>query len=472
MKKIFALSLTLLFFISFKAICQAEDRALLIGIDTYKHRADGVSDTPGCVEDAMTISQLLKIKYNFRQESIRVLQNSEATSDRIKQVFQSWLIDGTKPGDRIFFLYSGHGSQVKDKNNDEQDGYDDTLFAYDGNPENGEKEILDDEIEVFIRQLSGRRAVLVFDSCHSGTISRGATIGGRFFPPPEEFKQLRGPASRGGDDKFIKGGVIGRGAGVRKVDGVDVSLSGIILITAAREDQEAFPIDVNGKQQGALTYVLSEILKSGQMSVKDLRNEISSRIKKLQQDRKLRGSQEPGIETQQSELLENYPLFGGWEQAAAAALVNPVSTIKVGVNTLQGKKSYKIGETISYQVTSSSPGYLYLIVFSQNNVATCLFPNSQDKDNKIESGALSIPRSKTYEFPIQEPIGRDLVVALVSTTPLNLEVKDVYNWDEIFERLKLKALQSALVGSKGQGVRIVEEHGYWQAGKIEVETVR
>jgi hypothetical protein len=64
------------------------------------------------------------------------------------------------------------------------------------------------------------------------------------------------------------------------------------------------------------------------------------------------------------------------------------------------------------------------------------------------------------------------VVALVSTSALNLEVKVDYSWDEIFERLKLKPLQSALAGGKGQTVRVMQELGYWQAGMIDVETVR
>ena len=474
MKKISLLLLTLLLFISFKAIVLAEDRALLVGIETYKYKADGVDDTPGCVEDTRTISELLKTRYKFRPESIRVLLNSDATFDRIKQVFQSWLIDGTKPGDRVFFLFSGHGSQVKDISGDEKDGWDDTIVPYDANPFTGDKEILDDEIEIFIRQLSGRLAVLVFDSCHSGTISRDIKLqsrGSRYLPRPEDFKLRNAPGSRGGD-KYVEGGVIGRGIGMKKVDGVNVSLSGIVVISAAGDKQEAFPINIHGKQQGALTYVFSEILKNGQPIIKELRNEISSRIKELQEKGDVVGFQKPNIETLQSELLETSPLFGDWEQAAAIAVVNPVSTMKVGVRTLQGKQSYKIGETVSYLVTSSSPGYLYLVVFSQNNVATCVFPNSEDKDNKIEAGVVNVPRSKKYEFPVQEPVGRDVVVALVSATPLNLGEKIDYKWGEIFERLNLKDLEKALAGSRGQTVRPVGELGNWQAGKIELETVR
>ena len=42
-----------------------------------------------------------------------------------------WLIKGAKPGDSLFFHYSGHGSQVKDKDGDEIDGLDETILPVD-----------------------------------------------------------------------------------------------------------------------------------------------------------------------------------------------------------------------------------------------------------------------------------------------------------------------------------------------------
>src|SRR5262249_33649742 len=134
---------------------------------------------------------------------------AEATAGRIASEFRSWLIAGTKPGDRIFFLYSGHGTRVKDDNGDEEDGEDEALAPYDVD-RYGNNLIRDDLFNQMLGELSGRMVVMVFDSCHSGTISRGG-IGEtqeskeagpqpKYLPSPEEFAELArtGTRSRGG----------------------------------------------------------------------------------------------------------------------------------------------------------------------------------------------------------------------------------------------------------------------------------
>jgi hypothetical protein len=62
----------------------------------------------------------------------------------------------------------------------------------------------------------------------------------------------------------------------------------------------------------------------------------------------------------------------------------------------------------------------------------------------VAPGAIRIPRSAAYEFPIQEPAGRDVVVALLSKRKLDLGEKVEYAWNEVFERLNLKLLEDEL----------------------------
>src|SRR5262249_40850835 len=179
----------------------AVDRALIVGVEKY--RDPRVPDTPGCEADARAMEQLIKSVYKFTE--VKILLNEEATASNIERWFRSWLIAGTRPGDRVFFFYAGHGSQIADDNGDESDGKDETLAPYDINPISGANIIRDDLFDEMIGKLSGRRAVLVFDSCHSGTISRGvpklkdfARGGGvRYLPTPEQFAELEAATSRG-----------------------------------------------------------------------------------------------------------------------------------------------------------------------------------------------------------------------------------------------------------------------------------
>ena len=62
--------------------------------------------------------------------------------------------------------YSGHGGQLPDLNEDDEDGQDETWCLYDG-------EIVDDELyELYGLFKSGVRILILSDSCHSGTVAR------------------------------------------------------------------------------------------------------------------------------------------------------------------------------------------------------------------------------------------------------------------------------------------------------------
>lgn len=66
---------------------------------------------------------------------------------------------------KLFFHYSGHGSQEIDTNGDEEDGYDEAVYSKNG------KIITDDEINKVISEYSkDKSCVLMFDCCHSGSI--------------------------------------------------------------------------------------------------------------------------------------------------------------------------------------------------------------------------------------------------------------------------------------------------------------
>jgi hypothetical protein len=80
-----------------------------------------------------------------------------------------WLVSGAHKHDSLFIHYSGHGSQVRDLNGDEVDGYDEVIFPLDYAQAGT---VIDDELhDNLIKPLPpGCRLTAVFDSCHSGSI--------------------------------------------------------------------------------------------------------------------------------------------------------------------------------------------------------------------------------------------------------------------------------------------------------------
>lgn len=285
-----ALWLCLLFLYS--GLTLAADRALLVGVEKYGDNR--VPETPGCVQDALQTAEFLKSRYNFADSSIKVLTNEAATSTSIEQEFRRWLIEGTQPGDRVFFLYAGHGSQLKDDNGDEADGLDETIAPYDVNPETGAGEIRDDVFDEMIAALSGRRAVLVFDSCHSGTISRDIPKlhafprggGARYLPRPDQFRELSAGTREIGGANSYSIGPAPQSRDLKRVGGfLDSSkvktLSGVVVISAAASTQRAYPVEVGSTLRGALSYVFAETQQANVPTLRELKTRISSRVNAL-----------------------------------------------------------------------------------------------------------------------------------------------------------------------------------------------
>lgn len=150
----------------------AADRALVIGINQYA----AVPGLFGSVNDARNFAAFVQTQWGFANEDVRVLVDSQATAAAIRENFRTWLIEGTRAGDRVVFYYSGHGDQITDANQDEADGLDEVLIAHDAalfEDGSGINVVTDDELRELFDALQGRSTTVVIDSCHSGTISRG-----------------------------------------------------------------------------------------------------------------------------------------------------------------------------------------------------------------------------------------------------------------------------------------------------------
>lgn len=148
---------------------EAGQKALLVGIGAYQN----IRPLVGPPRDLVRMENFLKEHMGYRTDEIAVLKDSQATRKNLLRTMNNWLVRSTKPGDRVFIYYSGHGSQLPDDNNDEKDGLDETLSPIDTTKEGG-NQITDDEFGAILAKISDRELTVIIDSCHSGTISRGA----------------------------------------------------------------------------------------------------------------------------------------------------------------------------------------------------------------------------------------------------------------------------------------------------------
>ncbi len=158
-------------------------RALLVGINKYQMEN---SDLSGCLNDVTNIRDSLIKFFGFQADDIRVVTDARATKKNIMDRLQ-WLVKGAKAGDRMLFHFSGHGSQVRDRNGDElKDKLDEILCPHDMDWDG--TYIVDDELrKIFSGLPPGCALEVLLDSCHSGTGTR-ELLGLAQLPPELSFK--------------------------------------------------------------------------------------------------------------------------------------------------------------------------------------------------------------------------------------------------------------------------------------------
>ena len=219
-------------------------RALLIGIDAYQT----VSRLNGPVNDANDMAAFLVERAGFRQGDLRLLLDAEATRDNILAAIESWLIEGTRPGDDVLLYFSGHGFQQPDLDGDEPDNLDETLVPVDVRVDEGRRVrgmITDDDLAVLLDRLADRRTYVVVDACHSGTSTRAVDDG-------ESWRYTKTPRLPGGAPLRVMG-TRGVSATVQRATSIVQSAhANMVVWTAVRADQKALVDREAGERAGSV----------------------------------------------------------------------------------------------------------------------------------------------------------------------------------------------------------------------------
>jgi hypothetical protein len=144
-------------------------RAILIGCN---YTATPSAKLQGCIRDVLNVSYTLIDAYGYRPENITFLRDDVNTAVPTRANILATLksvIAASANYSELWIHYSGHGTQVKDKNGDEKgpggDGLDEAIV-----PSDFQKAgmITDDEIYAILN-TSKCRTLVFFDSCNSGS---------------------------------------------------------------------------------------------------------------------------------------------------------------------------------------------------------------------------------------------------------------------------------------------------------------
>jgi hypothetical protein len=249
-------------------------KALLVGINKY---ATAGSDLQGCVNDVTNVRDILLKYYGFTVPDIRVLTDDRATKVNIIERL-GWLIAEVSAGDNIVFHFSGHGSQIRDRNGDElKDGLDEIICPHDMDWDG--TFIADDELAGIFRQLpQGVTLDVILDSCHSGTGTRNSPyLKPRFLRPPMDILCRN-------EDDLTKRGIFSWLSGLFSTPADDdkpIAKMNHALFAGCRDNQYSADAEIDGTPNGAFTYFFCKHIRvaNGVITRSVLKNRVKDSLK-------------------------------------------------------------------------------------------------------------------------------------------------------------------------------------------------
>ncbi len=433
--------LTGLFILCAVGMAGADDRALLVGVGTYKV---GVT-LPGIDKDLEMMTEAVQLM-GFKESRIKILKDSDATLENIREALARWLVEGVGPEDRVLFYFSGHGSQVKDRKgetSDEADGADEVLCPYDVGRE-GEKltnALLDDDFGKLLSAIPAGRIFVFLDACHSGTATRDLPLAPgemapKFFEYPgmPRTKSIFALEETAGNDKYIalsaceddekalassKGSLFTRGILSAPREAVKL---GKEITMAQLKDKTALFISKNLKKSGAVQHPVI----SGNTRLENI-NLIESNLDSA------------GVGTDAGEVD---PWSRLKELAARAAY---------GVEASANKQRYRVGDTLEIACRVKKEGYVNIINASPaDKEAVVLFPNRLHPGNRVDAHAtITIPAGgDPFTLRARPPVGQSMVVVFHTRRKINAHQDGRGGAQDLYKRLSLQSLKDLELAEK------------------------
>lgn len=255
--------------------------ALLIGINEYP---PGVSNLLGCVQDVENMATLLTTSYAAYQPEIVTLTNEQATRANVLLAFREHL-GKAKPGDTIYFHYSGHGSlenappEFWDFFPNRQNS---TLVLADSRKDNG-LDLANKELAILMHELASTQAdiVSVVDACHAGSPTRSTN---------DLLKLRKRQTSKNERVRELASYLNGYYAQMLKKEGqLTVPNVHSLTLSACGDHQVAYETQA---QQGAFSSALLEALVNPAIHYRDLfiNAKIALKQKGIRQDPRIRAA--------------------------------------------------------------------------------------------------------------------------------------------------------------------------------------
>ena len=390
-------------------------RALLVGIGEYPPSSD-FTKLDGPPNDLVLMKDWLTKDLGVGESGIVELKDEQATSRRIQEAFQEHLVKGCEPGDVALFYYSGHGTQVEDlgPDLDEVDHKDEALVTWDFTETDTSTWLTDDMLNRHMGSLRAGHVVVMFDSCHAGTGTRGIKgTAGTFgwstrsiSKPDTSFREKKSPENQ----LFIAAcgdGELARQVHSTLVDGVAGAFT------------EAFLLTVRGKSA-------TGNLSSFETALREETGQVVQRGGK-------QFSQRPVVESERKDFSLG-DFLGGRVFASPSLPSSPAPQVQVldgftpsgpiAVKLETSKDRYLWTDGIVATVQVDRAAYVRIFHIDSSGSITQLNPNSILAQQKLQPGeTLRLPparpvNGRTYQLRVTGPNqGLEALIAIASEQP-------------------------------------------------------
>jgi hypothetical protein len=396
---------------------RGEDRALLIGVGRYaqfEEKLNGVSLDIGMMREFVHLM-------GFKSHEIKVLEHEHASAANVYNAIENWLINGVRADDRVLFYFSGHGSQIPDENDDEDDQFDEVLLLYDTvlAEKRGQQTLngvlLDDHLNHMLARMKSRNILVILDACHSGSATKRMQLSSRSFQTGQAkvkyfyYSPLLEAAGGSGSFDLMK---------PRAIPGGE---SHYVAITACRDDEKT----VATAQGSIFTLGLRQTVRSAaaagaSITPEELQLGTTKFIREqIRSDVAVFHPQIAG-----NLLLRKRPLklvsAGGGNGFVRQKLETLVHKSNETVWIKLNKACFEPGEAMEISVWIPEPGFLNLMHIAADDQATVLFPNQYHPHNAVGRGKITLPtRRMDFEMVAEGPSGPNLIIAFITRLPIN-----------------------------------------------------
>ncbi len=240
----------------YQALAQPNIRkiALLIGINEYPQ----IPALTGCLTDVELQKELLIHRFGFQPSDILCLLDQQATREFIERAFLEHLVKVARPGDMVFFHFSGYGSRVK--LGSLQETVQNALVPFDGNANTQENKIvnylLEETLLLLLRSLGCDHVTAVLDTSYYAPLNRVPTgLRSRARLVPEQALLVAAELDFQQQLKTEHSLPTDVGAGLRRPYPLPT------LLTATSDPKQlAREVQLSGFSAGLFTYALTQYL--------------------------------------------------------------------------------------------------------------------------------------------------------------------------------------------------------------------